>query len=165
MEKQTAVVADVMLVNKTKVAEDVGFELPSVAIQTADIQAMGTLSLPLVGLLDNMTMTITKIGTDKGYGTLSKLEKQDIEFRWVQDKVATDGSVSHKGCKAFLRAIPQELPGVSVAIGSASENQHTYTVTRYQLFYDGAEILLVDKLNHILKVNGKDYYKDIANLL
>ena len=165
MDKHTAVIADKMLVNKAVAAEDVTFELPELALQTADIAAMGTLSLPLVGLLDDMTMTVTRVGVDKGYANTIKLEKLEIEFRWVQDVVAANGTVSHKGCKAFLNCIPQSIPGVSVEIGSASEMQNSYTVTRYQLMYDGAEILLVDRLNQILKINGKDYMADIKKLL
>ncbi len=143
MDKNAAVIADVMLINKKKVAEDVTFELPSVAFQTADVAAMGTLSIPLVGLLDDMTMTITKVGVDKGYGTMITPEKLAIKFRWVQDVVNGDGSVTHKkGCKAFINAIPQEIPSLSVEIGSSTEAQPTYTVTRYQLVVDGKETLL-----------------------
>lgn len=165
MEKHSAVIADVMMINKEKAAEDVAFELPGIALQTADIQAMGTISLPLVGLLDDMTLTITKIGIDICFAKMSKLEKMEVEFRWVQDKINESGAVSHQGCKAFLNVIPQEIPGVSVELGSASELELTYTVTRYQLFVNGEEILLVDRLNQILRVYGKDYMKDIRKLL
>lgn len=165
MDKNAAVIADVMLINKKKAAEDVTFELPSVAFQTADVAAMGTLSIPLVGLFDDMTMTITKVGVDKGYGTMITPEKLAIEFRWVQDVVNGDGSVTHKGCKAFINAIPQEIPSLSVEIGSSTEAQPTYTVTRYQLVVDGKETLLVDRLNRKLKVNGKDYMSSINKLL
>lgn len=165
MDKHSAVIADTMLINKKKAAEDVAFELPTIALQTADIQAMGTLSMPLVGLLDDMALTITKIGVDTGFAEMAKLEKMEMEFRWVQDKISTSGEVSHQGCKAFLNVIPQEIPGVSVELGSASELGLTYTVTRYQLFVNGAEIILVDRLNQILRVNGKDYMGDIKKLL
>ena len=159
MDKNAAVIADVMLINKKKAAEDVTFELPSVAFQTADVAAMGTLSIPLVGLLDDMTMTITKVGVDKGYGTMITPEKLAI------DVVNGDGSVTHNGCKAFINAIPQEIPSLSVEIGSSTEAQPTYTVTRYQLVVDGKETLLVDRLNRKLKVNGKDYMSSINKLL
>lgn len=165
MDKHSAVIADTLLVDKVKVAENVTFELPGIALQTADVAAMGTLSLPLVGLLDDMTLTITKIGVDTGFGQLSKLEKMAMEFRWVQDKIAADGSVSHQGCKAFVTAIPKEIPGVSVELGSVSELGLTYTVTRSQLFANGVEILLVDRLNQILRVNGQDYMSEIKSLL
>ena len=161
MDKHTAVLADSLYVDKTKAAEDVSFELPSLALQTADLQAMGTLSLPIAGLLDDMTMTITKIGVDKGYGSMNKLKKMAMEFRWVQDKVNASGDVTHVGCKAFLNVVPQEIPGISVEVGSGG----TYTVLRYQLYVDGAEVLLVDRLNQILKINGVDYMADIKKLL
>ena len=95
MDKHSAVLADSMYVDKRKVAEDVSFERPSIALQTADLQGMVTLSLRIVGLLDDMTMTITKIGVDKDYGSMNKLKKMAVEFRWVQDKVNASGFVSH----------------------------------------------------------------------
>ena len=54
---------------------------------------------------------------------------------------------------------------MSVELGSASELSETYTVTRYQLFANGSEILLVDRLNQILRVNGQDYMASIRKLL
>lgn len=165
MDKHSAVTADALLIDKVKAAEDVAFELPGIALQTADIQAMGTLSLPLVGLLDDMTMTITKIGVDTGFAKMAKLEKMEMEFRWIQDKINEGGAVKHQGCKSFLNVIPQEIPGVSVELGSASELALTYTVMRYQLFVDGEEILLVDRLNQILRINGRDYMSEIRKLL
>lgn len=165
MDKHSAVVADVLLIDRVKAAEDVSFELPGLALQTADLAAMGTLSLPLIGLLDDMTLLITKIGVDTGFSTMAKLQKMAMEFRWVQDKINTAGDVAHQGCKAFLNVIPQEIPGVSVELGSASELGFTYTVTRYQLFVNGSEILLVDRLNQILRVNGSDYMSQIKKLL
>ena len=109
MDKNAAVIADVMLINKKKAAEDVTFELPSVAFQTADVAAMGTLSIPLVGLLDDMTMTITKVGVDKGYGTMITPEKLAIEFRWVQDVVNGDGSVT-QGLQGVYQCDPSGDP-------------------------------------------------------
>ena len=73
--------------------------------------------------------------------------------------------MTHQGCKAFLNVIPQEIPGASIEIGSASELALTYTVTRYQLFVNGVEIMLIDRLNQILRINGKDYMSEIKKLL
>ena len=165
MDRHSAVTADVLLINKAKAAEDVSFELPSIALQTAELQAMGKMSLPLVGLLEDMTLAITKIGIDRGFAEMAKLEKMEMEFRWIQDKINESGSVTHQGCKAFLNVIPQEIPGASIEIGSASELALTYTVTRYQLFVNGVEIMLIDRLNQILRINGKVYMSEIKKLL
>ena len=49
--------------------------------------------------------------------------------------------------------------------GNASENEIALAVSRYQLFVAGNEYWLIDQLNQILRVGGKDYYKQIRSLL
>jgi len=41
----------------------------------------------------------------------------------------------------------------------------TYGVTRVQIYANGVEIMCVDRLSQILRVNGKDYMKEVNNLL
>lgn len=159
------VVADTVYVDKRLAAKDVAFTLPAVTLLTADVQAMGTMSMPLVGLLEDMELAITKIGIDKGLSSMSKLEKLNIEFRWVQNVVKADGTTTPEGCKAFVRCIPKALPGLGVEVGAATEGELTYGVSRLQIFAAGSEYLLVDRLSQILRVNGKDYMKNINNLL
>lgn len=165
LDLKGAIVADTVYSNKKLVAKDVSFTLPGISMQTSDVQAMGTMSMPLVGLLDDMELAITKIGIDLGLGKLSKLEKQNIEFRWVQSVVKSDGSSTVEGCKAFVRCVPKALPGVGVELGSASENELTYGVSRLQIYCGGTEYLLVDRLSQILRVDGKDYMGKISKLL
>lgn len=159
------VVADTVYADNTLVARDTSFTLPGIEFLTADVQAMGTMTVPLIGLLENMELAVTKIGVDKGLSRLNRLEKQNIEFRWVQSVISSDGSQSTEGCKAFVRTLPSNIPEISVETGSATEVEITYNVTRLQIYANGTEVLCVDRLSHILRVNGKDYYKSIDNLL
>ena len=160
------VVADTVYADNTLVAKDVAFTLPGLEFMTADVMAMGNMTVPLVGLLENMELTITKIGVDMGLSRLGRLEKQNLEFRWVQNVVKSDGTQGTEGCKAFVRTFPPTaLPGIGAEIGSASENELTYTANRVQIFVGGYEYLLVDRLSQILRVNGKDYMSAINNLL
>ena len=41
----------------------------------------------------------------------------------------------------------------------------TFTVLRYQLFINGREYCCIDKLNHILRIQGKDFYSKINPLI
>ena len=159
------VVADTVYADSTLVAKDVTFTLPGVEFLTADVQAMGNLSVPLIGLLENMELSITKIGLDSGLKRLNRLEKQSLEFRWVQNVVKSDGSTSQEGCKAFMRTMPGSFPELGVEVGSATEGECTYNVTRMQIYANGSELLLVDRLSQILRFNGKDYMTTINNLL
>ena len=159
------VVADSVYADKVLVAKDVAFTLPGISFLTATVKAMGDMDVALVGLLEHMELTINKIGIDQGISRMNRLEKQNFEFRWVQNVVKADGSTSVEGCKAFVRTLPSSFPEMGVEVGSASELENTYGVTRMQIFANGVEVLCVDRLSQILKVNGKDYMKNIANLL
>ena len=165
MDLKGPVVADTVYSDNTLVAKDVSFTLPGLEFMTADVMAMGNMTVPLVGLLENMELTITKIGVDMGLSRLGRLEKQNLEFRWVQNVVKSDGSQGTEGCKAFVRVMPAELPELGVELGSATEAEGTYTVTRMQIYANGAEYMCVDRLSQILRVNGKDYMSQINNLL
>lgn len=162
---KSAVIADSVYADKVLVARDVSFTLPGIEFQTADVQAMGTMSVPMIGLLENMELSITKIGMDKGLSRMNRLEKQNFEFRWVQDVVKSDGSIKTEGCKAFVRTMPGSIPEMGVEVGSATEHENTYNVTRIQIYANGEEILLVDRLSQILRIDGKDYMAKIRNLL
>lgn len=159
------VVADTVYDDNQLVAKDVSFTLPGLSFLTATVKAMGDMDVPLIGLLENMQLTVTKIGIDKGLGRMNRLKKRNMEFRWVQNVVKSDGSVSVEGCKAFVRTMPSAIPETGVEVGSASEQENTYNVTRMQIYAGGVEILCVDRLSQILRIDGVDYMKQINNLL
>ncbi len=159
------ILADTVYDGGTLVAKDVTITLPSVTHITSEYRAMGTITMPMPGQIEAMEMAITKIGIDYGLRKLMKLESKTLEVRWAQDVKKNDGSSKVEGCKAFLRATPLGIPGLSIDPGSASENEITASVTRYQLFVGGEEFWLVDQLNQILRVDGVDYAKAITSLL
>ena len=162
---KSAVVADTVYDGNTLVAKDTAFTLPGLEFMTADVQAMGNMTVPLIGLLENMELAITKIGQDKGLSRMSRLEKHNFEFRWVQNVVKSDGSMAVEGCKAFVRTMPGNIAETGIELGSAPEMENTYNVTRMQVYVGGEEVLCVDRLSQILRVDGKDYMSKINNLL
>ncbi len=165
LDMKGPIVADTVYADNQLCAKDVSVQLPAITPLVGDFQAMGTMSLPIVGLIESMELTITKIGVDLGLGRLARLQKQNLEFRWVQNVVKADGTTQPEGCKAFIRAVPKSIPGPALEIGSATENELTYEVTRYQLFVGGVELILVDRLSQILRINGIDYYSKIQSML
>jgi phage tail tube protein FII len=160
-----AVVADTVYSDNQLVAKDVSFTLPGISLMSADVQAMGTMSVPIVGLLENMELSITKVGIDQGLSRMNRLQRQNFEFRWVQNVVGSDGSVRTEGCKAFVRTLPGNFPGLGVEVGSATEGETTYGVTRVQIFVGGIEVMIADRLSQILRVNGVDYMKAVTSFL
>lgn len=159
------VVADTVYVDNKLVARDVSVTLPEVVPMTADLQAMGTLSLPIWQLLENMETAITKIGVDKGLASIIKPDMKALEMRWVQTVTDANGKTKNIGCKAFIKGIPNKIPGISLEVGSPIEGEITLTTTRYRLVADGKEICKIDKLAGVCKINGKDYAKSVNSML
>lgn len=151
------VVASTVYSDGKLVARDTAITLPEITPVTADISAMGTLSLPIWQLLENMETAITKIGADSGLRELIKPKMKPLEFRWVQTVTNANGTTKNVGCKAFIKGIPNKIPGIGLAVGEASEAECTIATTRYNLFVDGKEIFLIDRLAGVVRIAGKDY--------
>lgn len=158
------ILASKVLCGKDEVAENVTVTLPEVTFQTVEFQAMGALELP-IPLTDALEAGITSIGFDKGLYKMLGLESNTFEFRFVQNVTKKSGEQKKVGCKAFVKGIAKNIPGGDLGIGESFEGAITIAVTRYQLYVDGEEVVLVDKLKKILKINGKDYAKEINDLL
>lgn len=151
------VVADTYYVDGKLVARDVAITLPEVVPMTAELQAMGGLELPVWQLIEHMEAAITKIGLDHGLRGALTPEAKSHEVRWVQTVTDATGNTKNVGCKAFLRGVPANLPEVSLEVASASEHETRIALTRYNLFVDGEEMWLVDRLAGIVRIAGKDY--------
>ncbi len=165
LDKKGTILGVTAYVEGKLVAEDVTVSLPEITPKTQTFQAMGDIELPLP-LLEAMEASITKIGFDKGLINLLVPEKRKFEFRWVQSVIKTDGTQEVEGCKAFVTGIPKTVfPGGDIAPGENWEGTIAISVMRYQLYINGEEKILVDKLKGQQKINGKDYAKSINSLL
>ena len=138
----------------TKVADNATVKLPAVTRKTVTISAMGDIDLPLPNSFEDMETSVTKVGLDDRSGVLGSANR--LEYRWVQDVIKADGSVQPVGCKAFMNVSPVTVtPDADVEVGSTSENEHTFKVTRYKLVIDGKEVVLLDRLAGVFRVNGR----------
>lgn len=147
------------------VGRDVAITLPDVTPMTVTLPMMGEMEFPLWQLISNMQATVTKVGIDVLSQTMMSPELAPIEFRWAQQVQKMDGTSAVVGCKAFLNGLLSTLPGGSLEVGSASENDHTLNLIRYRLVIDGQEVVLVDRTAGKVVVNGKDYTKSTNALL
>ena len=78
------ILADTVYIGGTLVAKDVTIALPAVTPVTADFKAMGTYTAPILGQIEAMEASITKIGIDLGLRNMMKLESKTIEIRWAR---------------------------------------------------------------------------------
>ena len=165
VDQNTAVLASSVYCDNKLVARDASVTLPEVTFLTAEANAMGTMTTALPGLIEDMTMSIAKRGADKDFIEMMKPGTHDYETRFVQNRMSADGTSRAVGGKAFVTGTVNTIPGIGLEVGSASENEASITVTRYQLYLDGEEMLCIDRLAGICRILGKDYYSEIASLL
>ena len=159
--KRTAIEASTLYDDNTLMGEDIKVTLPEITNATADVSLMGTASIPLLGLIEDMEFTISKQGVDKKATSLTRPCVHNIEVRWVQDTITGGGNVAQEGCKAYIKCIPKSIGpvGAEIEVGNTPEFDIPYEVLRYRLVVNGEEVLLVDRTSHILKDNGKDRLK------
>lgn len=166
MDVRGPINADTAYVDGVLVGRNITLTLPEVTHVLATVKtALGEAEVPMYGLVEAMEATIQKVGVDMGLARICALESKTLEFRWAQQVTKTNGENKMEGCKAFLRFIPKAIPSVEVNPGDSVELDVPGSVTRYQLFVDGRELCLIDKLAGICRINGKDYAQSLNSLL
>lgn len=154
-------------INGNLVARNTTITLPEITHVTATVKAaLGEHEVPLFGLVEAMEATIQKIGVDAGLAKALTMENKTYEFRWAQQVTPINGSDRLEGCKVFIRGIPKvAAPSFELNPGDSVEVDIPLSVTRYQLFIDGNEVLMVDKLSGICRINGEDCANRLNSLL
>lgn len=157
MDKVGPVIGDSVYCDKKLVARDVTCTIPMPKWQTADIEANGTLSVPLVGRADNMDFAVTKVGVDEGYAAMCVPGAHDVEVRWVDPVIDDKGVVHQIGKRAYMRTLAGSPADIGLENGSVSELETTFPVLRVRIVENGVETFVYDRLAGTLRVNGKDY--------
>lgn len=159
--------ADTAYCEGTLVGRNVTLTLPEVTHVLGTVQtALGEMEVPLFGLVEAMEATIQKIGVDSGLAKICAMKNKELEFRWAQQVTTTNGESKTEGCKAFIKFMPKvAMPSLEITPGESVELDIPGSVSRYRLVANGKEILLVDKIAGICKINGFDYANSLNSLL
>lgn len=160
-----AVAGSTVYVGGKLVARNATCTLPEVTPTTVELKAGGTVEVPVPSQVDAMEATVTAGNPDESFAELCAPGAHEVEVRWAQQVVDKDGNSKTVGYKAFMRANGKTIPGVSIEVGEAGENEVTLGVTRYRLVKDGSEVLLIDQLNGIFTFAGVDYSGGVESLL
>ncbi len=150
------IVANTVYADNNLVARDTAVTLPEVTPKTADLNAMGTYTVPIWQLIEHMETAITRIGQDLGLRSLLTPGQKHLEVRWIQTVTEANGKTRNVGCKAFLRGEPSKLPEIGQEVGAPTESECTLGLSKYQLFVDGVEMWHIDRFAGIVKIGGKN---------
>ena len=165
LDKNLPVIANAVYDDGVLVGQNVKYTCPLPKWQTVDIEANGTYTVPLVGRADNMQLSITHVGVDKAWAKTNTPENHKFEFRNVQPATDVNGTTIEKSVKMFVNTGAPSVSDIGVELGSASELENTYPVTRIAVYVEGEEIYMFDRLTGTLRVNGKDYSSKVQSML
>lgn len=162
----TSPVGEKLFHNGKLISEDCEVTLPNIQPITESIQAMGTIDVPLLGLLQDMEFAIKLIGITKHYGEISTLaEKHTFDYRWVDINIGPDGSQTKVGKKAFLSGWLKSSGAPNLKVSESTEVEASYSCTEYKLIDDGKVIFDFNRFAKKCIINGKNYYDDIEKCL
>lgn len=163
--KAGAVVGSSVYIDDRLVAENVTFTPPTVGFASSEVQALGTVSLPVYPLPEALEASVDFVGTDRGFMEALKPQMMELQFRWAAEFQGTDGSKRLAGHKLFLRGCPSSIPGPGVAMGEAGTNQVTFQCVYAALFIDGEEAYSIDKITGPVRIGGVDVTAELQSLL
>ncbi len=129
---------------------------------------MGEVSVPIMGMIENMTMGM-KFLSHASPGTFSMFleqRKHQIELRVAEEYWdIEDAEIGMWPNKYVLIARPKSMKSGTIAPAAASDSSGEFDVYLYAAYRDGQELWYIDKRNMTFRVNGKDYMADVRKAL
>ena len=161
MGKSTAVVADKLLCGDQVIADYIKCTLPEIKWKTSTFTGggiAGDIEVPLQGLAEamNTQVDVRALGSEN-LGLLMSPGLKNLEYRFNRNMVLDSGKVITAGTRIYLTGMSTGMTGGNIERGATMEGNVTFSVTRFRWVEDGQELFLIDQLNQIYKVNGKDH--------
>ncbi len=157
------------VIDNNRVAEDVtSITLPTIQNTTSEIDAAGMImkvDMPDTTHLEAMEFTVAhNNGVNCKY--LADPGKHAIEVRVARQRYNAQGAeIEHESVKFRLTGIHKETDKGNIETGNPYGSSDKYSVIRYEEEIDGEIVTLIDAMNGIIKINGRDYSSQIDSLL
>ena len=153
-------------VNGVQTDRDVKFTLPTLTNVTAEIQAMGKHEVPLRGYFEASEYKGYFNRFDRTAAQAFSPEVNTIEHRWVQDEIDANGNEHEVGYKAIIKGKSKTgFPAADIETSTVPEIEFTMSAQSMYIYRDGQELLAFDRFSQTYRVNGKDHYRSIDNML
>ena len=144
-------------------------KLPDIAFPTVDISGagmMGNMEVPLYGMVDAMSTTITWLTPHQDAVKLMSPKKHQLDMRVVEEYWGVEeAEVGTWADKYVMIVRPKNLSVGDVAPMAAANTSGEYAVYYYAAYRDGKQLWEVDKRNMKCVIMGKDYMADIRKAL
>lgn len=142
-------------------------ELPAITNMTAEITGAdiaGSLDMPILGLIQSMVTKITFRTVTSDAKMLIIPDRQELEFR-AAIQVVEGGKHGFKAQKITVGGFIKGLTPGKMAVAQLQDRSFDFETDYYKEIFGDDEVLEIDKLNTIYKVNGKDYLEEVRNII
>ena len=143
--------------------------LPNIPFLTTAISGsglMGNIEVPIMGMMDNMTMSIEFRTMTETAAKLCAPGKHQLELRiaeeWCENEGAEAGSWTDK---IVIICMPKTTTMGSVAPFTAPDASGEYVVYYYAAYRDGKLLWEIDKRNMKCVILGTDYMEPVRKAL
>ena len=143
-------------------------EINNMAVTIMGSGMMGNVSVPIMGMIENMTMSMKFLSHSgpQTFALFMEQRKHQIELRVAEEYWdIEDAEVGMWPNKYVLIARPKSMKPGNIAPASATDASGEFDVYLFAAYRDGAELWYIDKRNMIFRVNGKDYMADVRKAL
>ncbi len=152
--------------------EDLGVakvQLPDINFPTVNVSGsgmMGSMEVPLIGMVDNMTTTIDFLSPTHSAVRLMSPKKHTLDLRVVEeywDTVAAEENTWADKYSMLVR--PKAIKGGTVAPMSNPDASGEYVVYYYAAYRNGKQLWEIDKRNMKCVIDGVDYMEKVRKAL
>lgn len=163
-----AIVACKFFDNGSEIEDNVSCQLPSIENGTVEVKGagiLGALDMPSSAQLNAMVFSASMRSINKSSLKVSSPGVHNIELRFVKDVKTDNGEMIPEGTKIFVTGVFKKFDPGKVEVNGTMDGSIEYEVLRYRIVINGEEMLLIDKVNYIYKVNGIDYMEKVRAAL
>jgi Phage tail tube protein FII len=144
-------------------------DAPAISAVVEEIKGAGiggSVEIPIKGLVQAMTMTLTFRDITPQTTLILTQELHHIEL-WaaIQTTDPKTGQLVIKQHKIIYRAVPKTNTIGKFVPGETQDRSIEFSVTYYREIYDGQEIIEIDTYNSIYRVGGKDVNSDVRKAI
>lgn len=144
-------------------------ELPSIKMKTSTVEGAGVqgeIDSPTIGQFESLEMKL-KFNTlySSAVDLMDPLNTVNLTLRGAQQVYDKIGGYAFKGMRVVVGGRVKEFNPGTVKKGDAMNAETTLELTYYMIEVDGKQVVEIDKLNGVYKVNGKDMLAGIAALV
>ena len=144
-------------------------DLPEVNMQTSTVSGVGILGeidSPTIGQFENMEQEIQfNMLYSSAMDMLSPLSTVNLTFRAAQQVYDKNGGYAFKGLRIVEMGRVKSFKPGKIEKGESMEASITVELTYMMIEVDGQQLLEVDKLNGVYKVNGEDMLAGVNSLV